>query len=355
MHDIENFETIMPSRQRILAIESSCDETSAAVYLPASQSLFQEIYSQVDLHKAYGGVVPELASRSHLEKMYGLVESVLAQSSQTWSDIDVIAYTRGPGLVGPLLIGASYADALSLALNIPLIPIHHLEAHFTIAMFEFSELQFPFLVLLVSGGHTELILAHDLGRYTLLGATMDDACGEAFDKCGKLMGLAYPAGPELSAMADAFDSSQPIPNLPTPLKGRKTLDFSFSGLKTAFRQAWQSAPSERDPKAFAYALQSTIVESLVSRVEQAMLEYGDYPVVVAGGVACNHHLRSQLRSICDKRGRAVYFPHPQYCTDNAGMIAYNAHLRLSQYGIGTKKSAQKVQPRWPIESLSVFS
>ncbi|MEC8882162.1 MAG: tRNA (adenosine(37)-N6)-threonylcarbamoyltransferase complex transferase subunit TsaD [Pseudomonadota bacterium] len=343
----------MSSFTRLLAIESSCDETSAAVFLPQSQSLFQEIYSQVDLHKAYGGVVPELASRSHLEKMYGVVDTVLDQASLSLSDVDAIAYTRGPGLVGPLLTGASYADALSLALGVPLIPIHHLEAHITIPLFEFPELTFPFLALLVSGGHTELILAQDLGKYTLLGSTLDDACGEAFDKCGKHMGLDYPAGPVLSKMADLHDPSEPFPILPEPLKGRKTLDFSFSGLKTAFSQSWASTQLNYGVEAFSYALQSTIVSSLVSSVRRAFELFPDYPLVVAGGVACNQSLRLRLRDLCSNMRRDVYFPSPQYCTDNAGMIVYNAYLRLEKFGLPRLQNQydQKVQPRWPIETL----
>lgn len=343
----------MSSFSRLLAIESSCDETSAAVFVSKTQLLYQEIYSQINLHKAYGGVVPELASRSHLEKMYGVVDTVLGQASLLLSDVDVIAYTRGPGLVGPLLTGASYADALSLALEVPLIPIHHLEAHITIPLFEFPELNFPFLALLVSGGHTELILAQDLGKYTLLGSTLDDACGEAFDKCGKHMGLDYPAGPALSKMAELHDPSVPFPILPEPLKGRKTLDFSFSGLKTAFSQSWLAAKSNYGAEAFAYALQATIVSSLLSRVKRAFELYPDYPLVVAGGVACNQSLRSRLHDLCSKMKRAVYFPSPQYCTDNAGMIAYNAYLRLQKFGLSGLENEyeQKVQPRWPIETL----
>ena len=335
----------------ILAIESSCDETSASIFLTKSQKLYQEIYSQISLHREYGGVVPELASRSHLEKMYGVIELVLDQASLRLSDIGLIAYTRGPGLVGPLLTGCSYAHALALSLNIPIIPIHHLEAHITIALFEFSALDFPFLALLVSGGHTELILAKDLGQYEVLGATMDDACGEAFDKCGKLMGLDYPAGPELSKMADSYQEQQIYPKLPTPLKGRKTLDFSFSGLKTAFVKAWQDEKSQYLPEAFAHSLQSTIVQSLLSNVKRALNLYPQYPLVVAGGVACNQTLRSKLKDLCCQMNRQVYFPHPKYCTDNAGMVAYNAYLRLKKYGLDGSTNMQKVQPRWPIESL----
>ena len=341
--------TDLPSNPCILAIESSCDETSAAVYLPARQQLFQEIYSQVALHADYGGVVPELASRSHLEKLYGVVESVLSQSSLTLGDVDAVAYTRGPGLVGPLLIGASYADALSLALDVPLLPVHHLEAHITIPMFAFSDLCFPFLALLVSGGHTELILAKDLGHYELLGSTMDDAAGEAFDKCGKVMGLDYPAGPKLAQLADAFVPGE-YPDLPTPLKGNPTLDFSFSGLKTAFARSWDLHHASYSSNAFAYAIQHAIVHHLTSRVKKVWSSYPEMPLVVAGGVAANQCLRTSLSDTAQSMQRQVYFPDLCYCTDNAGMIAHNAYLHWDRFGVWGSR-AQRVRPRWPIETL----
>ena len=248
--------------RKLLAIESSCDETSAAVYCAQSQKIHQKIYSQIELHRAFGGVVPELASRSHLEKLYGVVESALTQAGCTLDEMDAIAYTRGPGLVGALLIGACYADALAYALSVPLVPVHHLEAHITVAMHEYKQLQFPFLALLVSGGHTELILAKSLGDYQVLGETMDDAAGEAFDKSGKVMGLNYPAGPEIAQLATKFTHGEPIPLLPEPLKGKPTLDFSFSGLKTAFSRAWQQHQATYSRPAFAWSIEQAIVNAL---------------------------------------------------------------------------------------------
>ena len=334
----------------LLAIESSCDETSCGIYLPKQQALYQEIYSQIQLHQTYGGVVPELASRSHLEKMYGIIERTLAKSGCRLQDVDAIAYTRGPGLVGPLLIGATYADALAFALQVPLIPVHHLEAHITIALHEYVGCQFPFLALIVSGGHTELVFAHALGQYTVLGATLDDAVGEAFDKCGKIMGLPYPAGPMVAQMADAYDQSSGIPVLPEPLKTSTTLDFSFSGLKSAFLRQWEQSKMYFEPSAFAYAIQSTIVTCLVRRVKQAFAQHPDCPLVVAGGVAANAALRKNLKQLAQDMQRSIYFPSVQYCTDNGGMIAYNAYLRLQAFGSDVIPK-QKVQPRWPIETL----
>ena len=334
----------------ILAIESSCDETSAAVYCVDSGELFQEIYSQVALHRDYGGVVPELASRSHLEKMYGVVERALAKAGRQLSQVDAIAYTRGPGLVGPLLIGASYADALAFALKVPLIPIHHLEAHITVAMHEAPALQFPFIALLVSGGHTELIHAKALGNYAVLGATMDDAAGEAFDKSGKIMGLNYPAGPEIAKLAATVSADEDLPELPEPLKGKQTLDFSFSGLKTAFARQWAQNQTAFSPAAFAAAIENAIVKALVKRVEQAMALYPECPLVVAGGVAANQQLRRSIHAYAKQQQRDVYFPSMAYCTDNAGMIVHNAYLRLQCMDLPVK-SQHKVQPRWPIESL----
>ena len=336
---------------KILAIESSCDETSAAVYCAQTKTIQQKIYSQVELHRAYGGVVPEIASRSHLEKLYGVVEQALSQADCTLKDIDAIAYTRGPGLVGPLLIGACYADALAYALQVPLVPVHHLEAHITIALHEYQALQFPFLALLVSGGHTELILAESLGHYRILGSTMDDAAGEAFDKSGKIMGLNYPAGPEIAQLATTVDPQEPVPELPEPLKGKQTLDFSFSGLKTAFARAWQLHKNQYSLAAFAWAIEQAIVDALLKRVEQALDQHPDIPLVVAGGVAANRCLREKIKTCMTNRKQSAYFPSMQYCTDNAGMIVHNAYLRLTKLS-KPEVPKQKVQPRWPIDSLN---
>lgn len=339
------------SNSTILAIESSCDETSAAIYCPGSHLLVQETYSQIALHAEYGGVVPELAARSHLEKLYSVIDIALSRADQTLDMIDAIAYTRGPGLVGPLLIGASYADALSFARHIPLLPVHHLEAHITISLHTFSDLKFPFIALLVSGGHTELILAKDLGDYVLLGSTMDDAAGEAFDKCGKMMGIDYPAGPKLASIADAY-TGKAFPVLPTPLKHRKTLDFSFSGLKTAFSRALELERGRYPDGAFAYAIQKTIVDALVTRLALACEQIADIPIVVAGGVAANAALRQSVHALTSRLGRQCYFPDLAYCTDNAAMIAHNAYLHWQRFGVPSRPQ-HMVQPRWPIDSLSL--
>jgi N6-L-threonylcarbamoyladenine synthase len=330
----------------ILAIESSCDETSAAIYAPERRLLVQETYTQIALHAQYGGVVPELAARSHLEKLYSVVEHALSRAELTLDRVDAIAYTRGPGLVGPLLIGASYADALSYARQLPLLPVHHLEAHITIPLHAFSDLDFPFIALLVSGGHTELIYARDLGQYELLGSTLDDAAGEAFDKCGKMLGIDYPAGPQLAANADAYTGNT-LPVLPTPLKHRKTLDFSFSGLKTAFSRLLDSQRGHFSDDAFACAVQKTIVDALVTRLALACDQITDVPIVVAGGVAANSALRRAVDDLATRLGRRCYFPDIAYCTDNAAMIAHNAYLRWQRFGVPPRPD-HMVQPRWPI-------
>ena len=339
--------SVQPTDACILAIESSCDETSAAVYCHAQSLLVQETHSQVAMHAEYGGVVPELAARSHLEKLYAVIEAALTKAKKSISSIDAIAYTRGPGLVGPLLIGASYADALSFALNKPLIPVHHLEAHITIPMHAFADLDFPFLALLVSGGHTELIYANDLGDYQLLGSTLDDAAGEAFDKCGKIMGIDYPAGPKLAEMADAFQGTQ-LPDLPEPLKGRQTMDFSFSGLKTAFSRQFSLYHDRFERSAFACAVQQVIVNSLVTRLRYACQKVPDVPIVVAGGVAANRALRGAVRALCHSAGRHAYFPDLIYCTDNAAMVAHQAYLQWQRFGLPSTELDQKVAPRWPL-------
>lgn len=336
----------IPENPTILAIESSCDETSAAVYCPEKQLLVQETYSQIALHAEYGGVVPELAARSHLEKLYEVVDRALALANCSMNQVDAVAYTRGPGLVGPLLTGASYADALSYANNVPLLPVHHLEAHITIPLHAFHDLNFPFLALLVSGGHTELIHAKDLGQYELLGSTMDDAAGEAFDKCGKMLGIDYPAGPTLAARADAYTGTE-MPVLPTPLKHRKTLEFSFSGLKTAFSRALEVGHERYPADAFACAVQNTIVDSLISRLSFACEMIQEIPIVVAGGVAANSALRQSVHALCDRLNRRCYFPELSYCTDNAAMIAHNAYLHWCRFGQSSRPE-HMVQPRWPI-------
>ena len=335
---------------RVLGIESSCDETGIAIYDDAQGLLAHALYSQVLTHQRFGGVVPELASRDHVKYLVPLVDEALLQANMSKSEIDAIAYTAGPGLIGALLTGACFAKSLAFALTIPALAVHHLEAHLLAACLEHPELEFPFTVLLVSGGHTQLIEAHALGEYQLLGETLDDAVGEAFDKTAKLMGVPYPGGAELARLADHCpqDSALHLAPFPRPMTDRPGLDLSFSGLKTHVLTTWnQSKKDEQARAVIAKAFQTAVVETLLIKCKRALTQTGSKRLVVAGGVGANRALRKSLGVLMDELQGRVYFPKPEYCTDNGAMVAFAGCLHLMQ-GDCDKTLAIDVRARWPL-------
>ena len=333
----------------VLGIESSCDETGVALYSGTHGLIGQALYSQILTHRRFGGVVPELASRDHVKCIIPLVDEVLSQAGVDKHQLDAIAYTAGPGLIGALLVGASFAKSLAFALNIKAIAVHHLEAHILAAQLEDPTLTFPFTALLVSGGHTQLIEARALGDYRLLGETLDDAVGEAFDKTAKLMGLAYPGGPLLAALADSVkESDLHQPPFPRPMLDRPGLDLSFSGLKTHALMAWnKSNQQEADRQSIARAFQEAVVETLLVKCQRALDVTGHKQLVVAGGVGANRALREAFSMLMKKRSGAVYFPSHAFCTDNGAMIAYAGYLHLAQ-GEYDATTAIEVRARWPM-------
>jgi N6-L-threonylcarbamoyladenine synthase len=340
----------------VLGIESSCDETGVALVETAGTGVpvlrGDALHSQIEMHQAYGGVVPELASRDHIRRVLPLTEMVLTQAGARLDQVDVVAYTRGPGLAGALLVGAGVACALGAALDKPVLGIHHLEGHLLSPFLSSDPPEFPFVALLVSGGHTQLMLVDGVGRYELLGETIDDAAGEAFDKSAKLMGLGYPGGPALSRLAEQGDPQ--AFKLPRPLMRSGDLDFSFAGLKTAvLTQAKKLGPELEARKAdLAASTQAAIVEVLVKKSLAALERSGLKRLVVAGGVGANKALRSDLDSACAKRGVRVHYPELHLCTDNGAMIAMAAAMRL-QAGIQqpSRVYAFDVKPRWPLADL----
>ncbi len=341
----------------ILGFESSCDETGVAlVRVPDGAGvptlLSHALHSQIEMHRAYGGVVPELASRDHIRRVLPLTEHVLEEAGASLCDVDVVAFTRGPGLAGALLVGAGVACSMAAALDRPVLGVHHLEGHLLSPFLSADPPQFPFVALLVSGGHTQLMRVDGVGRYEILGETIDDAAGEAFDKSAKLMGLPYPGGPVLSRLAQSGDPK--AFKLPRPLLHSGDLDFSFAGLKTAvLTQARKLGDDLQERKAdLAASTQAAIVEVLVKKTLAALERTGMKRVVVAGGVGANRLLREQLDSACEKRGIRVHYPEMHLCTDNGAMIAMAAAMRL-QAGRETanKEYAFDVKPRWPLDSL----
>ncbi|WP_353236447.1 tRNA (adenosine(37)-N6)-threonylcarbamoyltransferase complex transferase subunit TsaD [Diaphorobacter ruginosibacter] len=341
----------------ILGFESSCDETGVAlVRVPDGAGvptlLSHALHSQIEMHRAYGGVVPELASRDHIRRVLPLTEHVLEEAGANLCDVDVVAFTRGPGLAGALLVGAGVACSMAAALDRPVLGVHHLEGHLLSPFLSADPPQFPFVALLVSGGHTQLMRVDGVGRYEILGETIDDAAGEAFDKSAKLMGLPYPGGPVLSRLAQSGDPK--AFKLPRPLLHSGDLDFSFAGLKTAvLTQARKLGDALQERKAdLAASTQAAIVEVLVKKTLAALERTGMKRVVVAGGVGANRLLREQLDSACEKRGIRVHYPEMHLCTDNGAMIAMAAAMRL-QAGRETanKEYAFDVKPRWPLDSL----
>jgi len=341
---------------RVLGIETSCDETGVAVYDTQRGLLAQALHSQVEMHRAYGGVVPELASRDHVRRVVPLTERTLAEAGLRVADLDGIAFTRGPGLAGALLVGASVACALAYSLNKPAIGIHHLEGHLLSPLLSDSPPAFPFVALLVSGGHSQLFEVAGVGRYRLLGDTLDDAAGEAFDKTAKLLGLPYPGGPALAALAERGTAG--ALKLPRPMLDSGDLDFSFSGLKTAVltlarREAGDAAPDtlpESRKADFAREIQSAIVDVLAAKAIAALDATGLRTLVVAGGVGANRALRARLVGETKARGGDVYFPDIALCTDNGAMIALVGALRLPTARAGD--FAFSVRPRWDLASLA---
>ena len=334
---------------RVLGIETSCDETAAAIYEGGRGLLAHALHSQVNIHVDYGGVVPELASRDHIRKLLPLVSEVLSRAGVAAGEVDGVAYTAGPGLVGALLVGASVARSLAYALGVPAVAVHHMEGHLLAPMLETPAPEFPFVALLVSGGHTMLVLVRSIGCYELLGETRDDAVGEAFDKTAKLLGLPYPGGAALAALAERGRPRRF--QLPRPLLDQPGLDFSFSGLKTAVLYATRAAPDDEQTRAdLARAFEEAVVETLAVKAMRALELAGVERLVVAGGVGANRSLRERLAADAAARGAAVYFPRPAFCTDNAAMIAYAGALRLAAGE--ADEPVIRARARWPLASLA---
>lgn len=337
---------------RVLGIESSCDETGVAIYDSDAGLLAHALHSQIEIHRVHGGVVPELASRDHINHVVPLVEQVLTDAHLTKKDIDAVAYTAGPGLIGALLVGASFAKSVAYGLGIPALGVHHLEAHILAAKMETPSLDFPFIALLVSGGHCQLIEVKALGQYQLLGDTLDDAVGEAFDKTAKLMGIPYPGGPVLAGMADQCETT-PY-RFPRPMTDRPGLDFSFSGLKTFALNTWnQSQKQEKDCFEIAKAFQNAVVETLIIKCKRAIEQTGCKRLVVAGGVGANKALRRELVDYMAKINGEVFFPALEYCTDNGAMVAYAGCLRLLS-GACDEDQAVLVKARWSLTDIDLI-
>lgn len=337
----------------VLGIESSCDETGIALYDSAAGLLSHALYSQVAMHAEYGGVVPELASRDHIRRVVPLLREALGRAGKTLDELDAVAYTRGPGLSGALLVGCAFAEALAVAIDKPTIPVHHLEGHLLSPLLSSNPPTFPFVALLVSGGHTQLMRVTGVGKYELLGETLDDAAGEAFDKSGKLLGLPYPGGALLSKLAEQGVTD--VYKLPRPMLHSGDLSFSFSGLKTAVLTLVreQAEPLTEEFKAnAARAFQDAIVEVLVKKSLKALKQTGLKQLVVAGGVGANKQLRSTLNIEAKNKRFSVYYPELEFCTDNGAMIALAGCLRL-QSGTPPKPAGSfSVQPRWPLMGMS---
>ena len=337
---------------RVLGLETSCDETGVALYDSERGLLADALFSQIDLHRVFGGVVPELASRDHVKRMLPLIRQVLAEAKCTAQDIVGIAYTAGPGLVGALLVGASCAQAMSFAWGVPAIGVHHMEGHLLAPMLEEQPPEFPFVALLVSGGHTQLVRVDGIGRYELLGESLDDAAGEAFDKTAKLIGLDYPGGPEIARIAVTGRPGRFV--FPRPMTDRPGLDFSFSGLKTFALNTWQACKSagddgEQTRSDVALAFEQAVVATLAIKCKRALKQTGLKRLVIAGGVSSNLSLRQALEGMVGELRGQVFYARPRFCTDNGAMIAYAGCQRLlaGQH----EGSAITVHARWSMESL----
>lgn len=337
----------------VLGIESSCDDTGIALVDSDRGLLVNRLRSQVDLHSRFGGVVPELASRDHVRYMRPLVQAVVSEANCNMSDINAIAYTRGPGLAGGLLVASAYARTLAWSLSVPHLGVNHLEAHIHASMLEEESPRYPFVALLVSGGHSQLVLVKSLGEYRLLGETLDDAVGEAFDKVAKMLGLPYPGGPHVAKLA--LQGKQGELKLPVPMQGRDDLMMSFSGLKTAVSQCLQKQieVSEQFKADLALAFEEVVVKSLVEKCVKALKQTDCNQLVLVGGVAANIKLRSRLKQSLERYDAQCFYPRQAYCTDNGAMIAYLGLLRLlrGEQDLGVGEQAD-VLPRWPLIDLT---
>jgi len=350
---IRFFERVVP--MLVLGLETSCDETGVALYDSEQGLLADALFSQIDLHRVYGGVVPELASRDHVKRMLPLIRQVLAEAGRESSDIEAVAYTAGPGLVGALLVGASCAQAMAFAWGVPAVGVHHMEGHLLAPMLEAQPPSFPFVALLVSGGHTQLVRVDGIGRYELLGESVDDAAGEAFDKTAKLMGLRYPGGPEIALLAERGTPGRFL--FPRPMTDRPGLDFSFSGLKTSTLTTWQQCRNTGDDGEqtrcdIALAFQQAVVETLTIKCRRALQQTGLNSLVIAGGVSANLALRQSLEAMLGGLKGQVFYARPRFCTDNGAMIAYAGCQRLLA---GQRDGPEiSVQARWPMETLAAL-
>ncbi|MFQ3249180.1 MAG: N6-L-threonylcarbamoyladenine synthase [Glaciecola sp.] len=333
---------------KILGIETSCDETGIAIYDTDEGLLAHELYSQVKLHADYGGVVPELASRDHVRKIVPLIKRTMSSAGLSSSDIDGVAFTRGPGLVGALLVGSSVGRSLAYAWGVPAVGVHHMEGHLLAPMLDDNPPPFPFIALLVSGGHSMIVDVQGIGRYEVLGESLDDAAGEAFDKTAKLLGLDYPGGPLLAKLADKGEAGHY--KFPRPMTDRPGLDMSFSGLKTFAANTIRDCDGSEQTKAnIAYAFQDAVVSTLMIKCQRALKQTNQKRLVIAGGVSANQQLRATLQDLKRRKGIEVYYPALQYCTDNGAMIAFAGAQRLmagESVGLDTK-----AMPRWPLDSL----
>ncbi|WP_374962341.1 tRNA (adenosine(37)-N6)-threonylcarbamoyltransferase complex transferase subunit TsaD [Spongiibacter tropicus] len=337
---------------RVLGLESSCDETGVAIYDSEQGLLADALYSQIALHAEFGGVVPELASRDHVRKLLPLIREVLDKAGMSGGDLDAVAYTAGPGLAGALMVGACAGRAMAYAWGVPALAVHHMEGHLLAPMLEANPPEFPFIALLVSGGHTQLVRVDGIGHYQLLGESLDDAAGEAFDKAAKMLGLPYPGGPQLAKVAALGDNRRF--DFPRPMVNRPGLDFSFSGLKTFTLNTVNDCRadgvlSETDRNDIAAAFQDAVVDTLTIKCLRALKQEGLSRLVIAGGVSANTLLRERLEAKLAKIGAQVYYPRPAYCTDNGAMIAYAGACRLLA-GQAEALSVQ-VRPRWPMNEL----
>ena len=336
---------------RILGIETSCDETGVAIYDDEAGLIADVLYSQIALHAEFGGVIPELASRDHVRKLLPLIDEVLVKAECKPCDIDAIAYTAGPGLVGALMVGAATAQSLAYAWDKPAVAVHHMEGHLLAPMLEDNPPQFPLVALLVSGGHTQLILVEKIGSYQLLGESLDDAAGEAFDKTAKMLGLDYPGGPAVAKMALSGDANRF--DFPRPMVGKPGLNFSFSGLKTATlntRERIGENITEQDKMDICACFQKAVVETLAIKCKRALKQTGCKRLIIAGGVSANLALREELEAMMKKLGGQLFYARPSLCTDNGAMIAY-AGMQRFKAGLTADDLAIQVRPRWPLSEL----
>lgn len=337
---------------RILGIETSCDETGIAVYDDVEGLLSHELYSQVKLHADYGGVVPELASRDHVRKIVPLIQKALVDADTKGEELDGVAFTQGPGLVGALLVGSSVGRSLAYAWNVPAVGVHHMEGHLLAPMLEANPPQFPFVALLVSGGHSMLVQVEGIGAYTVLGESIDDAAGEAFDKTAKLLGLDYPGGPLLAKMAEQGEGGHY--QFPRPMTDRPGLDFSFSGLKTFAANTIRAADNDPQTRAnIAFAFQEAVIDTLIIKCKRALKQTGMKRLVIAGGVSANKSLRVKMQQMMSDLKGEVFYPDMAFCTDNGAMIAYAGMQRLKAGDVCGLSAAAR--PRWPLDSLTAVN